>query len=94
MTNDTQDLIRRAAEYTDFCFMPAQGLEARWYLHALTGLVEDKLRNETATPIQTQEAIRKGLEDEWVSDGEPPDYLIARLDVLMQLVEKLEAAVT
>ena len=87
---DTTDLIRRAEGYAGYKW---NGLRSE--LHALTGLVEDKVEWR-AIRMFSPDDIHGPLWECQVEDGEyvatvqANDPLIARLGALMQLVEKIE----
>ena len=89
---DMTDLIRRAAKYLGWAWENIPN--TRPQLHALTGLVEDKVRETGVFTIKSWQSgcqIRYVVLGEWrETDFVHDDPLIARLGALMQLVEKID----
>ena len=102
---DTTDLIRWAAEYVGWQLRGYHSNGKAWYsdniqtvycpalvrahFHALTGVVEDKVRMEYCIilTIWADACEVENLDNKILVKNE--DLLIARLGALMQLVEKI-----
>jgi hypothetical protein len=114
MTTKCDDLIRRAAEYVG-AVRPEHGSAVfllgkkptlirfydppRWAIHALTGLVEDKVRDGFPhLDLESCSGLVDGKPETWFciraagkwTKFKHEDPLIARLGALMQLVEKVD----